>query len=131
MPEHNNKSSNSAELIISKILCYIQNKMDVITHNLMIKTVVEFHSIEEIHAAKVMLFEKCIMTTTRIKKDKNDVAKMSCKFNRVWWTVNLQHDGEPSTIWLFIAMFAEWFQSCAWEVFYDRQTSWTDDIKCL
>ena len=66
-------------LIVSEILCYIQNKMSTGDHDFLKKTVCEFYSAKEINDAKRLLFESCRMTTIRLKSYNKDASKLDCR----------------------------------------------------
>jgi len=75
-------------IIISEILCYIQNKMDCMSHDFVIKIVTEFYTKENISSAKRLLFDECVETGSRCKKYNIDSAKLDSrdiitKFNEV------------------------------------------------
>ena len=66
-------------MIVSELLCYIQNKIDTNDHEYLIKIVSEYYSEREIKDAKALLFEKCKMTTIRLKSYNENAAKMDCR----------------------------------------------------
>ena len=55
----NTSVNNVDKILISELLCYIQNKMTTTRHDIVIKSVTEFYRKEEINAAKMMLFAEC------------------------------------------------------------------------
>ena len=59
-------STVTRRMILAKILCYIQSKMNNSKHDFIVKTVVDFYSEDDIHEAKVLLFEECIETNMRL-----------------------------------------------------------------
>ena len=65
-------------MVISEILCYIQSKMNTTEHDFIIKTVVDFYSEDDIHEAKILLFEECIETNMRLKTYRKEAAKHDC-----------------------------------------------------
>ena len=67
------------KMIISKILCYIQSKMNTTEHDFMIKSVVSYFSEDDIHEAKILLFEECKQTNLRLKTYRNDGSKHDCE----------------------------------------------------
>ena len=73
--------SNSVpnEIIVSELLCYFQNKIENLPHDVLIKIVVDFYSKEDIHFTKTLLFDKCKETTIRLKKYNVDSAKLDCR----------------------------------------------------
>ena len=48
----NTSVNNADKIVISELLCYIQNKMTTTSHDIVIKSVTEFYRKEEINAAK-------------------------------------------------------------------------------
>ena len=77
--EHSTTNTDiSSRLIVSELLCYIQDKMCSMDHELLIKTISEFYTDIEIHAAKKLLFENC-KETFRFKTYNKDAAKMDCR----------------------------------------------------
>ena len=67
------------EIVISEILCYMQNTISRVNHDFVIKTVVDFYSRDAIHDAKSLLFEKCEMTAARFRSYNKDAAKMDSR----------------------------------------------------
>ena len=65
-------------MIVSKLLCYIQNKIDTNDHEYLIKIVCEFYSEREINDAKERLFKTCKMTAIRFKSYNKNAARMDC-----------------------------------------------------
>ena len=78
MQDSTSNTDISSRLIVSELLCYIQDKMSSIDHELLIKTVSEFYTDIEIHDAKKLLFENC-KETFRFKTYNKDAAKMDCR----------------------------------------------------
>ncbi len=81
-------SDDTQEMVISEVLCYIQNKMNTTEHDIMIKAVVSYYRDDVIHEAKILLFEHCRDTKARLITYKIDTAKKDCidiinKFNEV------------------------------------------------
>ena len=74
----NTPASMADKILISELLCYIQNKMTNTSHDFVIKTVTEFYRKEEINAAKLMLFAECD-TTIRKKNYNIDAARLDCQ----------------------------------------------------
>ena len=62
--------TESCNLIVCEILCYVQNKMDNI--NYIVKTVADFYNESDIHTAKTMLFGCCKDTALRFKSYRMD-----------------------------------------------------------
>ena len=84
----NKMADGQCKMIVSEILCYIQNKMNTTEHDIMIKSVVAFYREDDIHEAKILLFEECTETKLRLKTYKIDKSKNDCidiinKFNEV------------------------------------------------
>ena len=74
----NTSVNNADKILISELLCYIQNKMTTTSHDIVVKSVTEFYRKEEINAAKMMLFAEC--DTTICKKNYNiDAARLDCQ----------------------------------------------------
>ena len=71
--------TDSRTLIVCEILCYIQNKMDKINHDYIVKTVVDFYNESDIHAAKNILFGCCRESALRLKTYRIDAAKLHCR----------------------------------------------------
>ena len=73
--------SNSVpnEIIVSELLCYFQNKIENLPHDVLIKIVVDFYSKEDIHFTKTLLFDKCKETAIRLKKYNVDSARLDCR----------------------------------------------------
>ena len=67
-------STVTRRMILAKILCYIQSKMNTSKHDFIVKTVVDFYSEDDIHEAKVLLFEECIETNMRLKTHRIETA---------------------------------------------------------
>ena len=69
------------QLINNELLCYLINKMDVMTHDLLVKITSDFYQSNEIEVAKICLFSVPVVSQTcgRLKKrqgaskDKNNV----------------------------------------------------------
>ena len=78
MQDSTSNTDISSRLIVSELLCYIQDKMSSIDHELLTKTVSEFYTDIEIHDAKKLLFENC-KETFRFKTYNKDAAKMDCR----------------------------------------------------
>ena len=72
-------AGNAPELIVSEMLCYVQNAISRTNHDFVKKTVADFYSKDAIHDAKLLLFEKCSMTALRNKSYTKDAAKMDCR----------------------------------------------------
>ena len=47
------------QYICNELLCFIQNKMDIMPQPMVVKTAVDFFSDHEVKAAKDLLFETC------------------------------------------------------------------------
>ena len=71
--------TDSRTLIVCEILCYIQNKIDKINHDYIVKTVVDFYNESDIHAAKNILFGCCRESALRLKTYRIDAAKLHCR----------------------------------------------------
>ena len=71
--------TESCNLIVCEILCYVQNKMDNINHDYIVKTVADFYNENDIHTAKTMLFGCCKDTALRFKSYRMDAAKLDCR----------------------------------------------------
>ena len=71
--------TESCNLIVCEILCYVQNKMDNINHDYIVKTVADFYNENNIHTAKTMLFGCCKDTALRFKSYRMDAAKLDCR----------------------------------------------------
>ena len=95
-------STVTQRMILAKILCYIQSKMNTSKHDFIVKTVVDFYSEDDILEAKVLLIEECIETNMRLKTYRTEAAKHDCvdiinKLNEVgancptFVAVNLNH----------------------------------------
>ena len=63
-------------MIVSEMLCYFQNKSSSVPHDILIKSVADFYSKEEIHISKTLLFKKCKETDMRFKKYNIDSARL-------------------------------------------------------
>ena len=59
--------TESCNLIVCEILCYVQNKIDNINHDYIVKTVADFYNESDIHTAKRMLCGCCKDTALRFK----------------------------------------------------------------
>lgn len=84
----NMADASTKAMIVSEILCYIQCKMNTSEHDHMVKSVVSFYKEDDIHEAKILLFEECQETKSRLKTYKIDKATKDCtdiinKFNEV------------------------------------------------
>ena len=66
-------------MIVSELLCYIQNKIDTNDQEYLIKIVCEFYSEREINDAKALLFKTCKMTAIRLKSYNKNAARMDCR----------------------------------------------------
>ena len=71
-------STVTQRMILSEILCYIQSKMNTTEHDFIVKTVGDFYSEDDIHEAKILLFEECIETNMRLKTYRTEAAKHDC-----------------------------------------------------
>ncbi len=71
--------ADQTSFIVSEILCYIQNTINNVTHDFIIKTVADFYNSKDIHEAKKLLFDKCEMTTLRFKSFTIDSSKNDCR----------------------------------------------------
>ena len=67
------------EIIVSELLCYLQNKIENLPHDVLLKIVVDFYSKEDIHFTKTLLFDKCKETAIRLKKYNVDWARLDCR----------------------------------------------------
>ena len=72
-------AGNAPELIVSELLCYVQNAISRTNHDFVIKTVADFYCKDAIHDTKLLLFEECSMTALRNKSYTKDAAKMDCR----------------------------------------------------
>ena len=52
------QKKDTPEVVQNELLCFVQNKMDIITQNMLVKSIVNFYTDSEIKEAKDMLFDK-------------------------------------------------------------------------
>ena len=62
-------------MVLLKILCYIQSKMNTTEHDIIVKTVGDFYSKDDIHEAKILLFEEYIETNMHLETYRTEAAK--------------------------------------------------------
>ena len=52
------QKKDTPEVVQNELLCFMQNKMDIFTQNMLVKSIVNFYTDSEIKEAKDMLFDK-------------------------------------------------------------------------
>ncbi len=65
-------------IIVSELLCYLQNRVDELPHDIICKAVIEFYSETDIETAKKLLFDSCAaFTSNRNVKRKGSNKKLN------------------------------------------------------
>ena len=59
IPEQQSGGNNPTPVTTNELLCFISNKMDIMTEDLLVKLCADFYSKNVIEAAKMLLFDLC------------------------------------------------------------------------
>ena len=85
--------------IHNEVLCYLSNKIDILSHDLIVKIVSEFYSDEEIEKAKTVLYDSCTVDG-RLKFRKGQKKRQA----NVTDMLSVIHEIEPSVLPRFFAL---------------------------